>query len=97
MFIIGYRTIMIPTLFNFSIGEEQESMELDGGKKRNEYYFFTFFWIPIIPLRCSKSVWKLGDTYYKRPISVRGKFVNQLFGLLGIFVIFVLLIITGNI
>ena len=76
MIIIGYRNLLLPTLFNFSNGEEKDEMEMEGAKKRNEYLFFTFFRIPLFPFRWKKSLRKIGDDLYLRSISTKGKVLN---------------------
>ena len=78
MIIIGYRNLLLPTLFNFSNGEEKTEMEMNGAKKRNEYLFFTVFRIPLFPFRWKKGLRKIENDLYLRSISTKGKILNWL-------------------
>jgi hypothetical protein len=95
MIIIGYKYLLLPALLNFSNGEEKAEMEMNGAKRRNEYIFFTVFRLPLLPLWRKKSIWKVDDELYQRPLSTGGKIFNQTFTLFGWFIIgLILTIIT---
>ncbi|MDR2540563.1 MAG: hypothetical protein LBD11_01975 [Candidatus Peribacteria bacterium] len=100
MIIIGYKTLVLFALANFSNGEEQSEMEMQGAKRRNQYLFLTIFRLPILPLWWKKGVWKVGDELYERPVSLLGKVVNQLFTLFGFAVLglifAIIMVIIGN-
>ena len=72
--IIWYKVVVLPALFNFTNKDD----EIPGLTRGNAYYFFTFFFIPIIPLFFKESVWVASNgTYYKRKISLWWGAVNH--------------------
>jgi len=98
--LLWIRYITVPAWLDFTkksdyilnyFGEDKYS-------KWNVYCFFTLFFIPIIPLFCKQSVRmdKNWNPLYKREITVIWKIINQLFGIIWIFVLFILFWVAAS-
>lgn len=86
---IWIKSVKIRTLFNFT--DKNDPLINYWFERANIYAFFTLFFLPIIPLRCKKSVRvdKNGNMY-ERKVTDGWKFLNQMFWILWIFIWFML-------
>ncbi len=93
--LLWIKYITIPAWLDFTKESDYISnfFGTDSYKRWNVYCFFTLFFIPIIPLFCRQSVWmnRDWDPIYKRQITTTWKIVNQLFGIIWLFVLMILI------
>ena len=85
-FIVWYRSIYIRSSWIFT---DESEKHLDWKLKAyNKRYFFTFFFIPLIPLFCSSSLWHhWWDYYSERKMYWYWSLINNIFSVLWIAVV----------